>query len=142
MPDFQFHFSYRHLNNGLITVGDEVIHRIMDVDTFYNELGYTDSMRNIGLSFDEFIEFEYRNDNCNKPKVCLQAKIVNYLIKYSSTFLKKYAGQYENWLGGCSVKKLADSAGCVDCILHPNQLEHEYFNCMTNSEVTFYSAYI
>ena len=140
IPHFQFHLTYRHLNNGLITVDDEVIHCIKDVDNFYNALGYTDQIRNTGLSFDEFIWLEYRKDNCCKPDECLQAKIINYLIKYSATFMKKYATQYENWLGSCFDEMTQDSAGCTDCIMHPNQRENEYFNCMTTSEVTFYTT--
>jgi hypothetical protein len=138
IPRFQFHLSYRHLNNGLITVGDEVIHRIKDIDNFYNALGYTDEIRNTGLSFDEFIWFEYRKDHCSKSEACLQAKIIEYLIKFSATFMKKYADQYESWLGSCLDEMSPDSPDCIHCVMHPNQCEQEFFNCMTSSEVTFY----
>jgi hypothetical protein len=138
IPRFQFHLSHRHHYNGLITVGDEVIHCIKDVHNFYNSLGYTDEIRDSGQCFDEFIWFEYSKDHSYKPKACLQAKIINYLIQYSSMFMKKYADVYEGWLGSCEVE-MQNFNDCTQCIMHPNQRESDYFNC-TTSNVSFYAT--
>ena len=134
IPRFKFQLPNRHFHCGLITVDIEVVHRIVDVDNFYNSLGYTDEIRETGLTFDEFMWFEYRKDNCNKSESCLQAKIIEYLIKYSSSFVEKYGDQYENWLGICFNEMKLNSAECTNCIMHPNQRNNEYFNCSAKAD--------
>jgi len=139
IPHFQVQFSHRKYYNVLITVGDEVIHCVKDVHNFYNELGYTDKIRDTGLCFDEYVWLEYKKNNSDKLEICLQAKIIKFLIKYSATFIKKYADQYENWIGSCNELMQSDD-DCNQCILHPSQSDNEFFDCSPHSAVTSYVA--
>ena len=111
IPHFQLLLSHRKFCNVQITEGEEVIHCVKNVHNFYNELGYTEEFRDNGLSFDEFVRLQYDG----KHEVCLQARIIEYLIKYSSAFVKKYGDQYESWLAGCR-EQMQNGDGCIDCI--------------------------
>ena len=126
-PHFDFQFTGQRHEKGSITAEGEIVHRIMNTHYFYNALGYTEEIRDTGLSFDDFVTQEYRNGNPNK-NACLQAKLIEYLVKYSTTFTKKYAREYENWLGSCSIQGVSNSAYCTTCIKHPDQHEDEHLD--------------
>ena len=97
IPHFKFSVSNPNDKNfGFITVGNDKIHRVANINEFYEALGYTAEIRRAGLLADEFIWAEYRKDGCAKSGVCLQAKIIEYLNKHSALFAQKYADQFNN----------------------------------------------
>ena len=124
-PRFEFHFTRQAHENGVITADGEIIHRIVNTHYFYIALGYTEEMSDSGLSFDDFILQEYRSDNTFKD-ACLQAKLIEYLIKYSTNFMTKYGSQHQNWLCTYSSKGITHSENCSSCEMHLHQ--NEYFN--------------
>ena len=138
IPHFEFQLSHRYHYNGLITVGDEIIHCIIDVNDFYNALGYTDEIRAAELCFDDYLWNEYRKEDSCKTEACLQSRLIEYLIKYSSTFIRKYAHQYESWLKRCNeiAQKFDD---CAEWILNPKH-DTKNCNCITPSKATFFAA--
>ena len=83
--------------------------------------------RDSGLSFDEYVWLKYKKDNSDKLEVCLQAQIIEYLIKYSSAFMKKYGDQYEGWLGNCN-EQMQNDDDCSECIMHPIQHENYFLH--------------
>jgi len=136
IPSFQFHLSHRYHYNGLITVGSEVIHCIIDVNDFYTALGFTDEIRASGLCFDDFLWNEYRKEDSIQSGVQLQAKLIEYLVKYSSTFMKKYSDQYRDWLDQCN-ELAEDYDDYTVCKWLPNQ---RAFNCILPSPSASYTS--
>ncbi len=99
IPNVQYHLSSRsHTHYGWITVGEEKVHRIGDLNEFYRALGYTEQVARTKLMPDEFIWFEYTKDNCHKSAAQLQAKIIEYLCMHSKAFREKYGHQCEGWV--------------------------------------------
>jgi len=129
VPRFTFNIENRSYHYGLITVGIDVIHQIIDYDNFYNSLGYTGEIRDTGMTFDEFIWLTYRKDNCTKSDACLQARLLEYLIKFSSSFRQRYKDQYENWLGVCQKQIAQNPTDCTTCFMHSGQHQNEYLIC-------------
>ncbi len=116
IPHFQYTLgSPSNLNNGYITLGEEKIHRISDVDEFYEALGYTEEIKKSGLFPEEFIWEEYRKDGSRKNRSCFQIKITQYLNMHSATYKEKYAVQFESWLANCMEKWPGNSAECKNC---------------------------
>jgi hypothetical protein len=116
IPHFQYTFgSPSSLKNGYITLGEEKIHRINDVEEFYEALGYTKEIKKLGLGPEEFFWEEYRRDGSRKKQICFQVKIIEYLNKHSATYKEKYAVQFESWLANCMEKWSGNSAECKNC---------------------------
>ena len=118
MSPIHFHYSLtspQHNQYGFILLGDEKVHHIEDVNKFYQALGYTDEILKSGLLPEEFVWYEYHKDDSEKSEICLQAKIIKYLINHSATFKEKYAAQCEYWLAKCMEKWKSKSAECKDC---------------------------
>ena len=110
-------------NASLRNAVGEIIHRIVNTHYFYIALGYTEEISDSGLSFDDFIFQEYRSDNTFKD-ACLQAKLIEYLIKYSTTFMTKYGSQHLNWLCAYSSNGIIHSENCSTCEMHQHQNEY------------------
>ena len=110
------HFNY-HLSNplstrfGCVEMDGEVIHRIVNVDEFYHEFGYTPDMMKAGVLPEEYIWTKYiQNATCNFV-VCLQIRIIKYLIKHS----EKYSEQCKTWLDAYLKETVAKAVVCADC---------------------------
>ena len=78
IPCVQYHLASTYSPQyRWITVGDDKIHFISDLNEFYSALGYTEEVRRATKWLpDEFIWFEYTKDNCNKSAAQLQAKLI------------------------------------------------------------------
>lgn len=77
--------NYQH-----ITVGNEPVHLISDVEHFCRWLGFTEDHRRSGLFFDEFIWAEYTKDNARQSPEALQDRIVEYLKNHCHDFCQKF----------------------------------------------------
>lgn len=78
--------NHKAKNYQCITLGDNIVHRIANVDEFCAALGYTDEMKQTRLVFDEFIWEEYTKDNARQSQTALQDKIVQYLKQHCPSF--------------------------------------------------------
>lgn len=106
------HFKYRskdpaNKHYGCIELGGEVIHKIEDPDEFHKTFGYTPDMAKAGVLPDEFIWDQYNRDSAKNCKTCFRLHIIEYLLKHSVAFLKKYEGQYEDWIAALAKTKSA-----------------------------------
>jgi hypothetical protein len=88
--------SNKHL--GCIVLAGEVIHKIEDLNEFHKALGYTRDIAKAGMLPDEFIWDRYIRDAAKNCKICFQLHIIEYLLKHSASFRKKYEGQCEDWM--------------------------------------------
>jgi hypothetical protein len=116
-PHFKYMLSSpHHYQYGYITLGNEKVHHIGDVHEFYRALGYNDEISKTGLLPEEFVCFEFHKDKNERPTVCLQVKIIEYLNKHSPTFKKNYAVENEHWLASCIKRRANNSTKCTGCI--------------------------
>ena len=139
IPQFQFQLSDKQPNNGLISVGNETIHCISDTDSFFNALGFTKEVKETGMCFEDYIWCEYKKYNSSKPDACLQARIFEYLIKFSPAFMEKYGQIYESCIGNCNeIIRYYDD--CTQCIMHPNQNDNASYDFVKTGEVNFYAT--
>ena len=121
-PQFQFHLaSPSNSKNGYITLGEEKVHFIDDVNKFYRALGYTEEIRKTKILPEEFIWSEYRSENSKKTKTCLQIKIIEYLSNHSPTFKSKYADYCKHWIDTCNEKWMSNLIECEGCT-EPNAI--------------------
>ena len=88
---FKFHIkSSANKFKGRIELQDEVIHEISDFGEFYKACGYTKSMLKKGILPDDYIWetfFQHSDRNCTS---CFQLRVIEYLLKYSDTFTRKF----------------------------------------------------
>jgi hypothetical protein len=90
-PYFKFHIkSSANKFIGRIELQGEVIHEISDFSEFYNACGYTKSMAKKGILPDDYIWETFFQHSDRKCTSCFQLHIIEYLLKYSDTFTKKF----------------------------------------------------
>jgi hypothetical protein len=121
-PIFKFSLSnFNDPNYGYIRIGAEKIHRVADVDKFHKALGYTTEANRSGILPDEFIWSEYHRPGGTKSQICLQARIIEYLSDHSPEFVENHSEHLAKLIGSCSENRIANTAGCGGCLLHPNK---------------------
>ena len=117
-PFFQYTLSSpNNRNYKYITLGDEKVHCIINVEEFYIALGYTEEIRKTGLMAEEFIWGEYRRDDSYKCQICIQVKIVAYLNSQSTKYKEKYATQFEYWYAKRIKKWTNNDVECENCVV-------------------------
>ena len=116
IPHFKFHLkSSANRFKGRIELQGEVIHEISDFGEFYNTCGYTKSMMKKGILPDDYIwETFFKNSERNCTS-CFQLHIIEYLLKYSDNFTKKFRHKCDELFEmhaekrkACSVENCAD----------------------------------
>ncbi len=116
MPHFKYHLTnVSRMNFGCIEVAGEVIHKIDNVDEFYKEFGYTPDIRKAGVLPDEYVWDEYINNATVNNAACLQMHIIEYLIKHSESFRRKYGVQCESWIADHAKETVARGVACAAC---------------------------
>ncbi len=105
-------FKYRskdpdNKHYGCIELGGEVVHKIENLDEFHKAFGYTPDLAKAGILPDEFIWEEYIRDSAKNCNTCFQMHIIEYLIKHSASFRKKYEEQCEEWINAFAETRLA-----------------------------------
>jgi hypothetical protein len=110
------HFDY-HLENplsmrfGCIEMDGKIIHKIDDINEFYHEFGYSRDMMKNGILPEEYIWSRYvHNATCNFV-ICLQIRIIKYLLTHS----EKYCEQCRDWLDAYLNETVAKAGVCSDC---------------------------
>ena len=98
---------------------DVAIHKIDDLDIFYQALGYTREMQRAGIEKEFYRWSEFTKDHAIESPACLQNKIIEYLKIHSKLFLEKFASEYESWAGSCAPENLRDTADCKACRMYP-----------------------
>jgi hypothetical protein len=106
-----------------ITLEGNKILYLDDVDKLYTTLGFTNDHRRSGISADEFLWLEYRKGQCNKSYVCLQLKIIDYLIQNIPTFTEDYVEECKYWIDSCMDLRAANRPMCAACIKNGNACE-------------------
>jgi hypothetical protein len=98
-----------------IEMDGQPIHKIKNLEAFYQCLGYTADARKSGLLPDEFIWEKYIKGDPFNFADCLQMHIVEYLAKNSITFINEYGNQYLNWLEQHVEAVTEKNLLCVTC---------------------------
>ena len=123
IPHFQYHAKCISSKNLCCIKADgQAIHEISDygeLDKFYRVFGYTADKPKAGILPDEFIWDEYIKDNPVAYTDCLQIHIIEYLIKHSDTFRKRYGEQCESWIAAHAESVTARGVLCVTCRMKP-----------------------
>lgn len=127
IPHFRYHAKDpARKRPGVIELKGEVIHYIEDLDEFYKIFGYTADLARAGILPEEFIWEEFLSDSAKKCDTCFQLHIVEYLIKHSESFKKKYDKSYENWIAAHAKERSASGIACaVRKQKHPARYECE-----------------
>ena len=115
VPHFKYHSkdpAQRHF--GIIELDHAEKYWIDDLDHFYQSFGYSSDMRKWGVLPDEFIWEEYLSDPVKSNKPCFQLHILEYLIKYSTEFLKMHMHEYDDWIA--TLAKAKASSGDENCV--------------------------
>lgn len=83
-----------------ISVKDETVYTVelLRYDDFYAHLGYTEELKKAGILPDEFIWNQYTTDGCKESAAALQIKLIEYLSKYSITFMEQYGTECKSWI--------------------------------------------
>jgi hypothetical protein len=116
IPHFSYNFTNpSHMHYGCIVADGEVIHKVENLNAFYQEFGFTPAMRKAGVLPDEFIWAEYISNTDVHDAACLQIRIIEYLIKNSSQFIKKYGLLYESWIAEHVKEAVARGVTCTAC---------------------------
>ena len=68
---------------------------------FYKSLGYTEQMLREGIEAEFFVWSKYRREGSASGEFCLQAKIVEYLIRHSPKFQMDYQDYLETRSKNC-----------------------------------------
>jgi len=109
VPHFDYHlvnpFSMRF---GCIEMDGKIIHKINNIDEFYHEFGYTRDMMKASVLPEEYIWSRYiQNATCNFV-VCIQIRIIKYLIKHSEEYCEQCKG-----MAGCIFERNRSESGGV-----------------------------
>ncbi len=108
IPHFKFHIkSSANKFKGRIELKGEVIHEISDFGEFYRACGYTKSMAKKGVLPDDYIWetfFQNTDRNCTS---CFQLHLIEYLLKYSDTFTKKFRHKCDELIEAHAEKRKA-----------------------------------
>jgi len=115
--------SHNNRDNGYITIDGNEVHQIHNELEFYRSLGYADSFLDLGVLPEEFVWEEYRKDKGNKSPLCLQAKIIEFLLNNSLIFALHFSEQFGKCIGSCIDFSRHQKLKCTYCLLHPNQKE-------------------
>lgn len=126
MPLLQFKYvlsSQSNPDNGFIKIAENKVHQIYNEREFYRALGYTDGISNLGVLPEEFVWDEYRKDNSNQSQMCLQAKIIEFLLNNSLMFAIHFSDRFGKYIGSCLDCPRQQKLNCTYCLMHPNQKE-------------------
>ena len=114
------HFKYLSKNQAnkhwrYIEAEGEVIHHIENLDEFYKAFGYTIDKAKAGILPDEFLWEQYIKDTAVNCATCFQMHIIEYLIKHSVTFRKKYGALCESWIAEHAEARAMNDVLCCAC---------------------------
>lgn len=76
-----------------IELDGDAIHSITDLNEFYKYLGYSEEIALCGTLPEEFVWETYFKNTIKNCASCYQLHIIDFLLRYSKTFTKKYGKQ-------------------------------------------------
>jgi hypothetical protein len=100
---------------GCIEMDGKLIHRIDNIDEFYHEFGYTPDMMKAGVLPEAYIWAKYIENATYYFLVCIQIRIIKYLIKHS----EEYCEQCKIWLDAYLNETVAKAVTCSHCGMKP-----------------------
>lgn len=107
----QFKFRVENTNKvdlPCIELDGDNIHTITDLSEFYKYLGYNSEVALKGILPDEFIWDTYIKKAEKNCASCFQLHIIDFLLRYSTTFTKKYGRECYKLI----VPHTAEKAAC------------------------------
>ena len=93
---------------------NDLIHKILPMDEFYKEFGYTLALAKAGILPEEFMWetfFRHSGRNCD---ACYQLHMIEYLLKFADDFAKKYGHECDNWITAHAEARAACKFECAD----------------------------
>lgn len=97
-PHFSYHVAGPDRQHLCIEVNGKPVHPVTNLNQFYGVLGYTIEWGRRGMLPEEFVWIEYTAPDAPKSPAHLQAKLIEYLAKYSDAFIEQYGDRYVVWL--------------------------------------------
>jgi hypothetical protein len=107
--------SQKHL--GSIEFEADVIHWIDDLDAFYQAFGYSNDMRKWGVLPDDYLWEEYLCDVKRERSACFQIHVIEYLLKYSPSFVNEYGFQCDAWIEALDKELHSNGKECRACVV-------------------------
>jgi hypothetical protein len=109
-----FRISYNCSNHNhpcfkSIEVNGVAVHQVMDVNEFYEALGYTDEVQREVVLPDEFIWDEYFRNGSDRSVACLDVKLIEYLMTNSEKFVEMFGREVEDRVLNCHGDVVAGS---------------------------------
>ena len=121
VPNFKYSSKDPSSKNfGVIEIEDTVKFWIDNLDHFYQAFGYNTDLQKWGVFPNQFIWEEYLS-NTAKSHLCFQIHTIEYLMKYSASFLKMYREQCDDWIAALAEAKSLSGEECRTCIATRNK---------------------
>ena len=110
-PNFKRHCE------GAISVGNEVIHTILDDKEFCEALGYKGA-KDQNITFDEYIWERFTRNGAQRTKHCMQVQLNAYLHKHSAKFKELYGDAYRKLISDNNFICVDDVSALCDSCAH------------------------
>jgi hypothetical protein len=113
-----FKYSSKDPDNryfGFIEIDQAQKYWIDNLENFYQAFGYSTEMSKWGLLPSQFLLEEYLSNTAKSP-LCFQLHMIEYLMKYSESFLKTYGDQCDDWIAALSEARSANGEECRTCV--------------------------
>lgn len=126
LPHFRYNLSSpRAAHFGFIFLGDEKILHLDNHESFYKHLGVLHTAECTGFTCEELVWYYYRRIGSKHTLACLQGKILDYVLKHSDAFRKRFEQEYSAG-SGCSLDNAQQNGNtCGNCAIHPARLQQE-----------------
>ena len=108
-PRFKYRLESAKNKSPCIELDGEIIHTIPNIGEFYKYLGYSPELALKGVLPEEFVWETYVKENKQDCASCFQLHIIDYLIRYSTSFAKKFGPDCQKLVAPLSAKKAACS---------------------------------
>ena len=115
IPHFTHSASCASSNEcGSMVIDAQVVHQIDDMDKFYETLGYTHELELQGVLAEDYIWEEYASSSATLT-ACYQKHIIEYMLKNSPLFKKKYGEQCASWIAEHENARVVSRKFCKKC---------------------------
>ena len=103
-----------------IEADGKVVHEADSLDEFYKTFGYTQELKQAGVSPEDFLRDEYVKDNqLNYYFACMQMHIIDYLRNCSEQFRKAHGDQCNGWIAAYAEVVATRAEKCAPCRMNP-----------------------
>jgi hypothetical protein len=117
VPHFKFHIKSTSTKfYGRIELKGEVIYIIEDLGEFYKVCGYNLEMAKEAILPDQYIwNTFFRFNKIRNCSSCYQLHVIEFLLRHSDTFTKKFRNMCEDWIEiHAKARSACDVTTCAD----------------------------